>query len=343
MGGLQNGLIKRNKNVMGYGQFNLSHISYNNSLGLIKELKEKHKNFTIEYEIEVMVKHENYINGVVLHGIDYDHFVPDFLKGKDKSEVILGSELARQLKGFYGSTLLFTSPAHTTFMLREIPRQGSSRISDFYSSELPEIDGVRGWVRLSFIQNLIGKRKVNTLRFFEKIPPKIITNLINKNPGLKYTSWEEKNSTLVWALNLETKVMLFLFVGMSLLIGICITIGFLIFYNKIKVDLASFWILGLSKDSLLNLIFYFGQIITIGFTALGTGLGILFLHLLKSNKFILMPEHFVERNIPVNLEVFHIFLSFIVPYSVACLFSYYTFRGFKKNNYSFISLIRKVG
>ena len=168
-------------------------------------------------------------------------------------------------------------------------------------------------------------------------------SFLNKYPGLKYTSWEEKNSTLVWALNLETKVMLFLFVGMSLLIGICITIGFLIFYNKVKVDLASFWILGLSKDSLLNLIFYFGQIITISFTALGTGLGVLFLFLLKTNKFILMPEHFVERNIPVHLESFHIFLSFIVPYSVACLFSYYTFRVFKKNNYSFINLIRRVG
>ncbi len=344
MGGLQEGLIKRNKNVMGYGFFDVSKISLSDTQALIKKLEEKKSLFTVEYEIEVMVKLENYVNGIILHGVDFKHYVPEFLKTKDKSEVVLGSELARQLRGFYGASLIFTSPAHTTFMMREIPRQGASRISDFYSSELPEIDGTRGWVRLSFVQNLIGARKVNKLRLYSPLDNGEVNSILKDfSKDIQYIPWEKQNSTLVWALNLETRVMLILFVGMSLLIGICITIGFLIFYNKVKIDLASFWILGLSKKALMSLIFYFGQIVTIGFTALGTSIGVLFLYLLKTEQFILMPDQFVERNIPVKIEILHIIISFLVPYLVASIFSYFTFKIFKKENTSFVSLIRKVG
>ena len=164
-------------------------------------------------------------------------------------------------------------------------------MSDFYSNELPEIERVHGWVRIQFVQNLIRKRKLNRIRVYSS--QEKLNELFDSDPKAyskdDFVSWEKMNATLVWALGLETKVMLFLFISMSVLIGICIVSGFLIFYNKIKVDLASFWILGLTKEKAMKLISTFGHLLTGLFCFLGVGLGLLVLKLLDSNQLVIMP------------------------------------------------------
>jgi lipoprotein-releasing system permease protein len=342
MGGLQNGLIKRSKNVHGKGYIDITRLAQAERDDLVLRLNEINVDFVPELELEMMVQSGNFISPIVLHGMDFKTFVPKFLENKDKTHLVIGSDLGRKLRSFYGSKLLLTSPSHLSLIFQEVPMQSSIYISDFFSSELPEIDSLHGWVRLSFLQNMIRKKTFNKFRIYSDSKEEIF-ELINKyNLNVNFVSWEEQNSTLVRALNLETRVMLFLFVGMSFLIGICITSGFLIFYNKVKIDLASFWILGLSRESLLKLVYWFGQFITVFFCLLGVLLALAFLILLDTNQFILMPEHFVERNIPVKIDFFSMLISFLVPYFVASLFTHYTFKIFKRENNSFVSLIRKV-
>lgn len=343
MGGLQHGLVTRSKTVLGYGYIDVSKLSIVKVIELSKRLSENSVLFTEELELELMIQNGNYISPIILHAMNFKKYVPLFLQNKDKTDLIVGSDLGRELRSFYGSNMTLTSPAHIDLVLREMPRQGGSLVSDFFSSELPEIDGVHGWIRLSFLQNMIRKRAYNKFRIFSD-NINIAKKIINESKyEAHFVSWEEQNSTLVFALNLETKVMLFLFVATSFLIGICITSGFLIFYNKVKIDLASFWILGLSKEKILGIVYKFGQLITVVFCLLGVVIGAGFLYLLDTNNFILMPDHFVERNIPVKLEWLHVVTAFIVPYSVSSVFTHYTFKVFKKENYSFISLIKKVG
>lgn len=343
MGGLQNGLINRSKNVLGSGFIDVSKINNDDIGELMSLLDKKQVKYVPELELELMVQNGNFISPIIIHGMDFKKFVPDFLQNKDKTDLVVGSDLGRELRSFYGSRILVTSPAHAELLLQEIPRQGGTSITDFYASELPEIDGVHGWVRVSFLQNMIRKRKLNKLRIYDESLDEVRILIKPTHFDIHLESWEDQNSTLVWALNLETKVMLFLFIGMSFLIGICITSGFLIFYNKVKVDLASFWILGLSKARVMKLVYSFGQVVTVLFSLCGVLLGVAFLYLLETNKFVIMPEHFVERNIPVKLETIHILISFAVPYLVSSVFTHLTFKIFNKENYSFISLIRKVG
>ena len=298
--------------------------------------------FTPELELELLVQNDKYVSPIILHGIDTQYFELPFLKGKDSEGIILASDLGRDIRAFFGSQLYITSPSHTDTLLEEIPRQVSAELSDFYTSEIPEIDAGHGWVRLSFLQNLIRKRSINKIRIFKDFS-QFREEFETSFPEMNFISWEKENSSLVWALYLETKVMLFLFIGMSFLIGICITSGFLIFYNKIKIDLASFWILGMSVDKVSKLSYLFGQTITIVFSFLGVVLGGLFLYLLDSKKLIIMPEHFVERNIPVNITIEQVLISFLVPYLVSSVFTHFTFKSFKSGNFSFLSLIRKVG
>lgn len=351
MGGLQSGLIGRSKNVLGEGHIDLKNVpSTSEEVTLLKEkLLKAGVKFSVELQLELMIQNDSYVSPIILHGVDYDHFVPEFLKGKnknelDRSQIIVGSELGSSLRSYFGSKVKVTSPAHTDFLLQEIPRQVTGYISDFVSSELPEIDSTHGWVRLGFVHNLIRRREVNKFRIYAD-PNKQVQRIL-EDPLFKemsYVSWENQHSSLVWALNLETRVMFFLFTSMSLLIGICITSGFLIFYNKIKVDLVSFWIIGMSKDNLFRLIYIFGQGVAVCFCALGVLLGAGFLFFIDSNSIAIMPEQFVERNIPVNFSFIQMLLGFFVPYFVASVFTHYTFKIFKKDNTSFISHIKKLG
>jgi lipoprotein-releasing system permease protein len=342
MGGLQNGLVKRSQNLLGAGYIDVSNLEADERKLLVTELDRLEVQFVPELELELMIQNDNFVAPVILHGFDFKKYVPHFLTDKDKTGLIAGSDLARHLRTFYGSKVILTSPAHVDFIFRELPRQASLLITDFFSSELPEIDGTHGWVRIEFLQNMIRKRSFNKFRIFDEnlASTKLVLKKLDLNTRL--ISWEEQNATLVFALNLETKVMLFLFIGMSILVGICITSGFLIFYNKVKVDLASFWILGLSKNKLMSLIYSFGHFITLFFCLLGVGLGILFLYLLDTNQFILMPNNFVERNIPVKFEAIHILIALCVPYFVSAFFTHFTFKAFKRDNFSFLTQIKRL-
>ena len=346
MGGLQSGLIQRSKDVVGMGHIELNDITKNSDVyqKLTKELSEKSIQHIPELELELMIQHGSYVSPIILHGMDFKKFKPEFLQNKDTEELVLGSDLASSLKIFFGGKVTITSPAHTDFVFGEIPRQSSTSVSDFYSSSLPEIDSIHGWVDINFLHNLIRSYEINKIRIFNESAEEM-KDIVSKFEvdGMRFVSWESENSTLVWALNLETRVMLFLFVAMSVLIGICITSGFLIFYNKIKGDLASFWILGLPKKRIMTQVYLLGQGISILFCAFGVFLGVLFLVLLDSGNFVIMPEQFVERNIPVRFEVGSIFLSFLVPYLVASVFTHFTFKVFKKEDTSFLAFVRKIG
>lgn len=341
MGGLQNGLMARSKKVLGKGYIDLQNIENDQIETIEKVLLDKEIEFSKELELELLIEHEGNLVPTIAHGVDFSAQVPEFLQNVDKTHIVLGSELGRKLRTYFGARLNVISPGHTILMFKEVPRQGITLVSDYYSSQLPEIDGVHSWVRIGFLQNLIRKRVFNKLRIYSDL--KNVQDLTNDFPFIKLISWEEEHSALVWALNLETKVMLFLFIGMSFLIGICITSGLIIFYDKIKIDLASFWILGLSRDKVMILVNRFSHFLTIFFCLAGVGLGIGFLLLLDNNTIVLMPDEFIERNIPVKFESIQILISFLVPYLIAVTFTYFTFRIFKKENHSFIKLIRKVG
>ena len=341
MGGLQNGLVERSKKVLGEGVINVGDLSSEATASLQEGLNHFNIPFVSELELELMIQNEKFVYPTIVHGLDYNKYVPPFLQNRDKTHMVLGSELGRRLRGFFGSKLTLTSPAHTDFIFREIPRQSVSAISDFYSSELPEIDSLHSWVRISFLQNLIRELKINKLRYYGS--SKVVKEyLASTHQNELLQTWEDEHATLVWALSLETNVMLILFVGMSFLIGICITSGFLIFFNKVKIDLTSFWILGLSKKKVLKLIYHFGHLISFLFCFLGVALGSGFLWLIKHNNIVIMPDEFIERNLPVHFSFTQLILSFFVPYLFALFFTHFTFHTFKRENQSFISIMKKI-
>lgn len=337
MGGLQSGLIERSKNAIGHGEMVLN--ESDDYAGIFQKLESKNLAFYPEYEIELMAKKGNYVTPVVLHGVEYKYGTPPFLSKKDTSGVVLGADLSNLLNSYFGSTIQFISPSHLDRLFGDVPRFVSEDVSDFYMSELTEVDSVNAWTRASLVQNLIRKRAYNKVLFHDALDFQKAQGLF---PNRKFVSWEEKNQSLVWALALETNVMIFLFVSMTLLVALCITSGFLIFFDKIKIDLMSLWVLGKSKSEVMRLSFVFTQFLSFLFCALGLFAALGLLTFLSSNQINVMPEFFVERSMPVKITAFGLVSSFTVPYLVASIFSYFSFSFFKKENQSFIGNIRKI-
>ena len=345
MGGLQRGLINRSKSVHGSHLIQFDSIT-NEPLDEIREIFRKEGiHFYSELESEVMLKYKNYVAPAKFHGILLSDERPTFLDDKDFSGIVIGSELASKIRLQFLDDLQIISPGVTDSLLGEVPRFVSETLSDYLYTELPEVDEFEVWGRVEIVQNLLRERGINQIRIFGNPDSDVLSRIkdFKTEVPFRIVSWEQMNGALVWSLNLETKVMLFLFISMSLLVSIAITTGLLIFYSKIRRDLMSFWILGMPQQMLVKLCFRFILILSGIVCIVGTVAGFITLRVLEVYGHDLVPDIFVERRFPIELNFNHITLSFLIPFGISVVFSYLSFLNFRKENQNFVSIVRSVG
>jgi lipoprotein-releasing system permease protein len=345
MGGLQRGLITRSKALHGSYLIMFDGVTSEPLEDLKAILKDASIPFYSELEIEVMLKNKNYVAPAKFHGLELSQELPDFLRSKDFTGLVMGAELSSKLKVNYLDDLQIIAPGITDSLMGEIPRFVSESISDSLYSELSEVDDFEVWARVEIVQNLLRKRGINQIRLFGEVAPEILDKISHLRTKIskRILSWDEMNEALVWSLNLETKVMLFLFISMSLLVAIAITSGLLIFYTKIRKDLLSFWILGMSQKKLVTLSFKFTLLLSAITVFVGIIFGIFALKLLEHFGPSLMPDIFVERELPIFLNLNHFLISLLIPFGISFVFSYFSFLNFRKENRSFISIVRGLG
>lgn len=345
MGGLQRGLINRSKNIHGSYLIQFDSIT-NESLDHIRDvLRKEGIPFYSELESEVMLKYKSYVAPAKFHGILLSDERPKFLEDKDFSGLVIGSELASKIRLKFLDDLQIISPGVTDSLLGEVPRFVSETLSDYLYTELPEVDEFEVWGRVEIVQNLLRERGINQIRIFKDLDSDLLSKLkfLKTEIPFRIVSWEQMNGALVWSLNLETKVMLFLFISMSLLVSIAITSGLLIFYSKIRRDLMSFWILGMPQEMLVKLCFRFILMLSGFICVLGTVAGFITLRVLERYGHDLVPDIFVERRFPIELNFSHITLSLLIPFGISVVFSYLSFLNFRKENQNFVSIVRSVG
>ena len=338
MGGLQNKLMERSKAILGKAVLYHKEVPTAESYQkLFKILDTQKIKYSKEYEIELLVRFQTFITPVIVHGIDQSGFVPDLLRndlqsnsnGK-KADAIMPLELAYKLGVAPPETLQIISPAHVDDLLGEVPRSQSIKIERTISSDVPEIDLYHLWVRLPLIQNLIQSHLINRVRIYSDTDFSELKKIIP--PEIQLKTWEDENATLVWALKLESSVMIFLFAAMSLLVSLCISSGLLIFFNKIKSDLASFWILGASFSKIDRATKYFLHLMS--FLSIGGGVlfGLAFLWIFDHYAPEIMPDVFVDRKIPILITAKGLFISFIVPYVISSIFVTFALAQFKREH-----------
>lgn len=342
MGGLQQGLIKRSKDVHGSYLIQFETPTAESLTDFKEILRKESIPFYSELEAEVMLKNKNFVAPAKLHGIDLEDERPGFLAEKEFSGIVMGSELASKLRIQFLDDMQIVAPGVTDSLMGEVPRFVSDSVSDYLYTELSEVDDFEAWARLGLVQNLLRSRGINQIRLYGEISTSTLKRIreYQTHVSKRVVSWEEMNGALVWSLNLETKVMLFLFISMSLLVAIAITSGLLIFYSKIRKDLMSFWILGMGQKRLLELCFKFTLILSAVTVVAGGFCGYLTLQLLERFGHDIMPDIFVERQLPVHLDFSHILISVLIPFGISLVFSYFSFLNFRKENQSFVAIVR---
>jgi len=350
MSGLQHKLMERSKSVQGIAVVYLKE----QTADYVEEdllddwrnyLNNANVKYSLEYEVEVMMRHMNYTSPAILHGIAQDVKLPKFLQSDKIDNVIIPTYLALKLNLDVGDEIQFVSPAHVDSFFGDIPRVSSTFVDKIIDTSVPEADEFNVWVRLPFVQNLVKLPAINRVRIFWAKDLLKLEKDLQKKFGqqiLSIKSWERENSALVWALQLESSVMIFLFVAMSFLVSLCITSGLFIFFNKIKSDLTSFWILGASKkqiDSVTTIFLFNLSFITI---FLGVGTGLISLWLLDKYGPEIMPAIFMDRKIPIYITTKAILISFFVPYIISIIFSLLALKQIRDDN-SYLDNVRIVG
>lgn len=345
MGGLQSGVVSRSKNIHGSYLIVFDEVT-DDSLEELKDILRKEAiPFYSELEVEVMLRNRNFVAPAKLHGINLEDERPSFLTGKDFQGIVMGGELAGKIKLQFLDEVQIIAPGVTDSLMGEVPRFISETLSDYLYTELSEVDDFEAWSRLGMVQNLVRQNGINQIRLYGPVEASVLKKIeeLPTRISKRIVSWEKMNEALVWSLNLETKVMLFLFISMSLLVAIAITSGLLIFYSKIRKDLMSFWILGMTQKRLVELCFKFTVILS-GFTVLIGGIfGHLTLKFLENFGHDFMPDIFVERKLPIQLDFSDIVLSLLIPFGISVIFSFFSFAYFRKENQSFVSIVRSIG
>ncbi|MBF0361220.1 MAG: ABC transporter permease [Oligoflexia bacterium] len=351
MTGLQNNLVNRSVMVTGHGLIIFKNSSeyyqqiLNISHSLINELK---LDLYPEYELELLVRNGPHISAAVAHGLDSNFELPKFIKEKEEQKglTIVPVDLCSKLKADHTSEITLISPAHTNALLGDIPREVSTYIAKVIETKVPEIDQYHLWTRSSLLYNLSREKILNRIRIHSPFDLKKVTQIIKSNKlsenDYQIKTWANQNESLVWALNLESSVMLFLFSIMTLLVGISITSGLLIFFDKIQLDLVSMWMLGIPKSTLERFMGYFINILSFCSTLLGLIIGAIILFILDHYIPNIMPEIFVEQKIPVHITIQGILISFLIPYLMAIIFSYFSLRNFRKDQRPFLTQLRSI-
>jgi len=343
MGGLQRNLIFRSKNVSGHAEIAINNFSLESYQKLTEFLDLKSLKYVPEYNLEGLLRFKSYLSPVIVHGIDEKKGIPDFLSGYTFDKLIMAFDLAQKLRINSNDTVKIISPAHVDPLLGDLPRYSSIEVGPFVDTSVPEIDAIHIWTRASFVQNLIFKKEINLIRIYSDYDFGSLKSQLKDNfENVSLTTWEENNQSLVFALNLETTVMVFLFVAMSGMVSLCITSGLMIFFDKVKIDLSSFWILGAHKEKLGIAFTVFLNFLGGLSSLLGITLGLIFLYLFDRFGGNIMPEVFVERKIPVFITAQGILISFGVPYIISMLFSYLSLNQFKKDQ-NLLDNVRAVG
>ena len=344
MGGLQGKLIGRSKSVIGHGVLEFPNTTKENLSPILKDLEASGAKAVPELEIELLVKYGQYYSPMIVHGLDTQQELPDFLDGRTYEDLVIPRALALKINATVGDLVRLMSPGHLDNLLGGVPRLASLYVDYLVTTEVPEIDDFHGWAKLLRVQAIVGEKVLNKVRFYGPIDKSFVENILSKHQlkNWRYYSWEDLHATLVWALSLETAVMVFLFSAMTLLVSLAITSGLLVFFSKTKGDLASFWVMGTSERNIIGSSKLFLGFLTFMSVAVGIGLGFVFLIVLDQYGGNIMPDVFVDRKIPIKITPIGLGISFFIPFLISLLFARQSLKAFKKD-VNYLTYIRTLG
>lgn len=334
MGGMQKKQVDRSKAVTGTAVISFSPRSYDSVREITNFLTKEKISWRRELVLELLIKNGDSFSPLIVHGIEKKSEIV----GIDRTigdGIVLGFDVAIKIGASVGDQVRLINPGKVDSFMATIPKMATLFIDDVVSSQVPDVDSIVAWAPLIRVQGLIDERSINTVRIFTPLDSrnkeKLEKLLIDKGTDdFKLIMWNKVNATLVKALSLETTMMVFLFSCMSLLVALSITSGLMLFFDKIKRDLVSLWILGKDESELSKLMANFLLVLILSSIFAGLVLSTTSLVLLDNYGPSIMPEIFVDQKIPVSFNIKMYLVSFLVPFLISAIFSFFALNTFKK-------------
>lgn len=235
-------------------------------------------------------------------------------------EIILGVDLARSLGLFEGDEVVLVPPEMLLLPKGEIPKFQKFRIKSLVSTQMPEFDS-----KLMFynIDNFPSRmRSVSRETGFEvrlKNPyeaDQVKAKLLEK--GVQSQTWGERDTSLFFALKLESGAMT-LFLSLAVLItSFSIVIIMVLLMNQKRQDIGMLMTLGMSIRRTQVLFLKVGLLLSfIGIFA-GTILGTTVCLILDRYPMELLPDIYTDSTLPAKLTM-RILLGVLIGSSLVAI------------------------
>jgi lipoprotein-releasing system permease protein len=254
----------------------------------------------------------------------------DDLEDQEMPTIILGKELARQLRVQPGWRVRLISPNGPLTPMGILPKVQTCLVVGIFETGMYEYDATMGFVTLDTARGLAGLagQAVHGLEIqVAQVDRANITAAALREalgPNYSVRDWMQMNQNLFAALKLE-KIGIFIALNLIILVAALNIISALVMAVMEKTkDIAILKSMGAKTGSIMRIFFYQGAMIGISGTFLGVGLGLTVCAFLKRYKIIELPSNvYPMSTMPIKVvpaDVFLIAVSALVITLLATLY-----------------------
>jgi lipoprotein-releasing system permease protein len=212
--------------------------------------------------------------------------------------IVLGKEIANQLRVKAGSKIRLISPSGPLTPMGVMPKIQTCVVSGIFATGMYEYDSTMGFVSLDTARRLAGMEGGNSVHGIEiRVADIDQANLTaaalrtQLGPAYSARDWMQLNQNLFAALKLE-KIGIFIALDLIILVAALNIISALVMVVMEKnKDIAILKSMGAKTGSIMRIFFYQGAVIGLSGTALGVTLGLSLCAILKRYKIIELPSN----------------------------------------------------
>ena len=313
----------------------------------ISQLKNKFSDIKISKSFSgegIIINNDN-AKGVIFKGIDKNekksieflskNLKSGNIKGFNKNQVFIGTELAYNLNLKKGDKISLMSSAFVATPLGSLPKQESFTIAGTFTTGFLEFDQNIIFLRIGDALSIFDKEeKDQNIEIYLKDPLKaiLVKKKIEKiNPNYFIYTWSDLNKSFFSALKVERNVMFIILTLIVIVAAFNIISGLTILIKNKTKEIAILKTLGLSNHSIKKSFFLTG--FTIGFLATISGiiLGIIFSYNIEKLRILLLtvfnleifpPDIYFLEKLPSDINFISILIIFVLSLVVSAIASY---------------------
>ena len=220
--------------------------------------------------------------------------------------IILGAELAKQLRVFQGSRIRLMSMAGEISPIGILPRIKTCEVIGIFKTDMYEYDSVMAFVSMSVAQDFLELGhdvhgvEVRLADIFEAHD---MARQIEKNlgQGTIARDWISMNKSLFSALELEKKSMFIIITLVVIVAAFNIVSTLIMVVMEKNKDIAILKSMGATAAQIMKIFIYEGLIIGLSGTLAGVGGGLFVCDILRRYKFIKLPDVYPISTLPVEV------------------------------------------